>query len=101
MPEAFQTSEDFALQLDADDSLRPFRDRFHLPVGPDRRPLIYFVGNSLGLMPRATRALVEAELDDWSKLGVDAHLDGQTPWYSYHETVREPAARIVGAQPNE
>ena len=32
---------------------------------------------------------------------VDAHLDGATPWYSYHETLREPAARLVGAKPNE
>ena len=24
-----------------------------------------------------------------------------TPWYTYHETLREPAARLVGAQPNE
>src|SRR3954462_582004 len=101
MSTAFQTNEEFALQLDADDPLRHFRERFHLPVGPDGKPLIYFVGNSLGLMPKTTRALVEAELDDWAKLGVDAHLEGGTPWYSYHETVREPAARIVGARPNE
>ena len=35
------------------------------------------------------------------RLAVDAHLDGTTPWYSYHETLREPAARLVGAKPNE
>ena len=28
-------------------------------------------------------------------------LAAKTPWYSYHETLREPAARLVGAQPNE
>ncbi len=52
-------------------------------------------------MPKATRGLIDQELDDWARLGVDAHLDGTTPWYSYHETVREGAARLVGAQPNE
>ncbi len=28
-------------------------------------------------------------------------LKAKTPWYSYHETLREPAARLVGAQPIE
>jgi kynureninase len=52
-------------------------------------------------MPKATRQIVEQELDDWARLAVDAHFDAATPWYSYHETLREPAARMVGAQPNE
>ncbi|MEO5753864.1 MAG: kynureninase, partial [Chthoniobacterales bacterium] len=78
-----------------------FRERFHLPVDGEGRALIYFVGNSLGLMPKVTRQILTQELDDWSRLGVDGHFDAATPWYSYHETVREPAARLVGAQPNE
>jgi kynureninase len=45
--------------------------------------------------------MVEQELDDWASLGVDAHLNAKTPWYSYHETLREPMARLVGAKPNE
>ncbi|CAN5605963.1 kynureninase [soil metagenome] len=97
----FSPDEDFALRLDAGDTLRSFRERFHLPRGSDGKPLIYFVGNSLGLMPKATRQAVEQELNDWEKLGVDGHLEAATPWYSYHETLREPAARLVGAQPNE
>ena len=60
-----------------------------------------FAGNSLGLMPKAAKEIVDQELDDWARLGVEAHLKARTPWYSYHETVREPAARLVGAQPNE
>ena len=32
---------------------------------------------------------------------MDAHLNAKTPWYSYHETLREPTARLVGAQPIE
>jgi kynureninase len=98
---SFSAAEDFALRLDAEDPLRHFRDRFHLPLGKDGQPLIYFAGNSLGLMPKSARRLVEQELNDWARLGVDAHLDGQTPWYSYHETLREPVARLVGARPSE
>ncbi len=101
LPDSFSPDEDFALQQDREDGLRAFRDRFHIPAGPDGKPLIYFVGNSLGLMPKTTRKIVEQELDDWARFGVDGHFDAATPWYSYHETLREPAARLVGALPNE
>ncbi|HWM25858.1 MAG TPA: kynureninase [Chthoniobacterales bacterium] len=97
----FSPDEEFALQLDAEDALRHFREKFHLPLGADGKPLIYLAGNSLGLMPKSARKIVEQELDDWARLAVDAHLKAATPWYSYHETVREPAARLVGAQANE
>jgi kynureninase len=97
----FSPDEDFARQLDAGDPLRAFRERFHIPRAADGTPVIYFVGNSLGLMPKATRAVVTQELEDWANLAVDAHLDGSTPWYSYHESVRDSASRLVGAQPHE
>src|SRR5881275_264690 len=97
----FSAGEKFAQQLDAEDPLRSFRDRFHLPVGANGEPLIYFAGNSLGLMPKSAKQIVEQELEDWAKLGVDAHLTAKTPWYSYHEKLREPAARLVGARPIE
>src|SRR5690606_7514797 len=57
--------------------------------------------NSLGLMPRGARAEVEQVLDDWARLGVDAHLHGHEPWYRYHERFRAPLARVVGALPGE
>src|SRR5437867_10892674 len=93
----FSTDEDFALQLDAEDPLRHFREKFHLPHGKNGKPVIYFAGNSLGLMPKAARQIVEDELDNWARLGVDAHHATGTPWYSYHEALREPTARLVGA----
>jgi kynureninase len=101
MTMTFAVDEEFAQQLDAEDPLRSFRDRFHLPLGDNGEPLIYFAGNSLGLMPKSAKQIVEQELDDWANLGVDAHLKANTPWYSYHETLREPAARLVGARPTE
>jgi len=97
----FSTDEDFALQLDADDPLRDFREEFYLPLGKDGKPVIYFAGNSLGLMPKSARQIVEEELDNWATLGVDAHHATGTPWYSYHEALREPTARLVGAKPVE
>ena len=87
--------------MDAEDPLRSFREKFHLPRGNKGKPLIYLAGNSLGLMPKSARKLVEQEMDDWAALGVDAHLEADTPWYSYHENLREPMARVVGARPLE
>jgi kynureninase len=97
----FSADEQFALQLDSDDSLRRFREKFYLPLGKDGKQLIYFAGNSLGLMPKSAEAIVEEELNNWAKLGVDAHHATGTPWYTYHEALREPTARLVGAKPLE
>jgi kynureninase len=97
----FSTDENFARQLDAADPLSQFREKFHLPHGKDGKPLIYFAGNSLGPMPKAARQIVVEELDNWASLGVDAHHATGTPWYSYHEALREPTARLAGAKPLE
>src|SRR5918911_530413 len=97
----FSAEENFARRLDQEDPLRDFRQRFHLPLGRDSKPLIYFAGNSLGLMPKSARNVIERELNHWAELGVDAHHQAGTPWYTYHESVREPLARLVGARPGE
>src|SRR5438128_1379740 len=52
-------------------------------------------------MPRSAKRIVEQELEDLANLGVDAHLEAAMPWYTYHETLREPAARLAGAKPIE
>ena len=55
----FAPDEAFARRLDDEDPLSSFRDRFCLPAGRDGEPLAYFAGNSLGLMPKSARALVD------------------------------------------
>src|SRR6266545_2464515 len=97
----FFADETFAREMDAQDPLRNFREQFYVPLGKDGKPLIAFAGNSLGLMPKSARAIVEEELNNWERLGVDAHHAAGTPWYSYHEALREPTARLVGAKPLE
>ena len=97
----FSVDEKFVYDIDAQDPLRDFRDCFHLPLGKDGKPLIYFAGNSLGLMPKSARQILDEELDNWAKFGVDAHHAAGTPWYSSHEALREPVARLVGAKPIE
>ncbi len=87
--------------LDAQDPLAGFRSRFHIPPGPNGVSAAYFCGNSLGLQPRGVDADLSAELGDWQRLAVRAHLEGRSPWYSYHMQFREPGARVVGARPHE
>jgi kynureninase len=97
----WQPDEAFARHLDDTDPLKSYRDQFHIPGRADGRPSIYFCGHSLGLQPRGARAFIEQELDNWAKLGVEAHFRGRSPWYSYHELFRDSGARLVGALPGE
>ena len=60
---------------------------FLIPPDSAGNPRIYLAGNSLGLQPVSIREAVEQELEDWGRLAVDAHFDGRTPWYNYHESV--------------
>jgi kynureninase len=98
---AWQPEEAFARRLDEADPLRKYRNEFHIPRRADGQPQIYFCGHSLGLQPRRAKAFIEQELDDWARLGVEAHFRGQTPWYSYHELFREAGSRLVVATPRE
>lgn len=93
-------SDAYAQARDAADPLRGFRDEFHLPLH-DGAPQAYFVGNSLGLQPKGARAHVEEVLDKWATEAVEGHFTGQAQWMPYHELVREPLARVVGALPHE
>jgi len=97
----YRPGADFAREMDAADPVAGFRERFFHPKGPDGSDLIYFTGNSLGLMPKTARVYVDQELKDWEKLGVEAHLQAKTPWLPYHEFLTEKMAAIVGAKPIE
>jgi kynureninase len=98
---AFDAAEAWAMEEDRRDPLAWAREEFALPRDADGTPLAYMSGNSLGLMPNVVPELMRAELEDWARLGVEGHFDARTPWYSYHEAVREPLARLVGASPDE
>lgn len=98
--DGFEASRDFARSLDDTDALASYRSRFAIPrIG--EREAIYLVGNSLGLMPHAAREAVELELDAWASQAVDAHFKESHPWYTYHESVRDNGATLVGAKPAE
>ena len=100
MSSDYQATAAWAQAADAADPLRAFRDEFLIPPHAGRDSA-YFCGNSLGLQPRAVRAALAAELDDWAQLGVEGHFKGRLPWMDYHEFVRDDLAAVVGALPSE
>jgi kynureninase len=90
-----------ALARDAADPLSSYRGRFLIPRQADGSPAIYLAGQSLGLQPRTARTAIEAELDAWARLGVDAWFDPDRSWFTLDDTLRDPMARVVGARPSE
>jgi kynureninase len=97
----YRTDAGFAHELDSSDPLSAYRERFYFPKLPDGPEVIYFTGNSLGLMPKTARAFVEQELDDWERLAVEGHVKAKTPWLPYHEYLTKQTARVIGAKPVE
>jgi kynureninase len=90
-----------ARALDSADPLAGFREQFHIPRGRDGTPVLYLVGNSLGLQPKRTASYVLAELEKWQQLGVRGHFEGEHPWMPYHEFLAGNMASLVGALPQE
>ncbi len=97
----FNTSASFAAEMDARDPLAQFRKQFHIPLAPDGSPSVYLCGHSLGLQPKRAREYIAQELDDWAKLGVEAHFHGRNPWMPYHRFLTDNMAGVVGAEPAE
>ncbi len=96
----FQSGKDFAIAMDERDPLRAYRERFLLPkyAGSD---CIYLCGHSLGLQPKTAATYIQRELDDWAKLGVEAHFHAKNPWMPYHRLLTEQTAELIGAEPAE
>ncbi len=90
----------YALEQDRNDPLAQYRHRFKHPR-LNGEPVIYFAGNSLGLMPITAVDAVQAEMNDWAALGVEGHFQARNPWYDYHTSLTPLVADLVGAQEAE
>ena len=89
-PDAF----DRAAALDAADPLSSFRDRF-VVTDPN---LVYFDGNSLGRLPRATaERLTRVVADEWG----GELIRGWEHWIGEPERVGDLIAPLIGAGPGE
>jgi kynureninase len=93
-------SIEYARALDAQDSLKAFRDQFYFPKH-NGKEVIYFTGNSLGLQPKTVASYIQQELDDWANLGVEGHFHAKHPWMHYHEFFTKQLADLVGAKETE
>ena len=96
----FETSQEFAKRLDAQDPLKQFRDEFRIPVH-NKQEQIYFLGNSLGLQPKRTTSFIKEILDQWNTYGVEAFFEGSNPWIDYHDGLQHSLSKIVGSHPHE
>jgi kynureninase len=100
MPATYEASLEYAQTQDQIDFLYSFRERFLFPQH-EGRDVIYFCGNSLGLQPKSVSYLMEKELADWARHGVEGHFRAQYPWFSYHHIFEERLSKIVGARKDE
>ena len=83
-----------------DDALAKFQNEFHIPQH-NSEDEIYFVGNSLGLMPKRAASFLQTEIENWKTLGVRGHFEGDSPWMPYHETLCPVMADLIGAKRSE
>lgn len=98
--------------------LPTFRDEFQIPTfkslgitppnGFTEDSLsVYLAGNSLGLMPKATRKALADELDAWAERGVESHFNhpgegnGKTSWVDIDLPLIPALANLVGATQKE
>lgn len=79
-----------------------------LPAAADpTAPTHYLCGNSLGCMPRSTRAAINRELDAWAERGVESHFrhsgepDGFTSWVDIDLPLSRLMPPLVGAREHE
>ena len=93
----YEASLSFAEQMDQNDPLKDYRRMFHFHRMGGKE-VIYFCGNSLGLMSKTTTEMVNKELEVWAKKGV---IGQHTYWEPYHEHLSKSTARLVGAKPSE
>ena len=90
-----QTDLAYAEELDANDPLAHFRERFVITD----HDLIYMDGNSLGRLPQSTVNLAEEIIQhQWGDRLIRYWNEG---WFTAPERVGAKIARLIGAEPDE
>jgi kynureninase len=112
------SAEDEYRQLD--DKFPTYKSDFNIPTFKSldiptdsaedaNKEVVYFCGNSLGLMPKQTRKYINDELDAWSDRAVESHFrhsganekDGKTSWVDIDLPLVPLLAPIVGGLESE
>ena len=89
-----RTDAAYAQELDAQDPLADFKDRF-VVTDPD---LIYLDGNSLGRLPKATKTLMDELLNDWGDRLIRIWKEKH---FNIAREVGHKLADLLGAQHDE
>ncbi len=96
MKYSFENGLSFARQMDEQDKLKNFRDRFYLNEGE-----IYMDGNSLGLCSKDAEESLMRALHDWKTMGINMWTKTEPSRFLYHDHLGELMAPLVGAEPDE
>ena len=96
----FENTIEFAKNLDINDPLKNFREKFLIP-SVNGKEQIYFLGNSLRLQSKNIKEEINKILDQWAGFGVEGFFMGNDRWLDYHDQLTKPLSKIVGAKPNE
>lgn len=97
MLDKFSTEYNFAKNLDTEDPLKTYKNKFILPSSNP----IYLCGHSLGLQPKDASKYVNDEIDSWAELAVKGHHEGKSPWLDYHCYLNSAMSKIVGSKESE
>lgn len=89
-------SEDYSKQLDQQDNLKHFRERFYI-----NKDSIYMDGNSLGLLSKDAETSLLRIIDEFKELGINGWMGAKEPWFTYAEKLGAKEAGLVGALEDE
>jgi len=92
----FELGEEYALRMDAEDPLAPYRERFYQIPGK-----IYMDGNSLGLLSKDAERSLKRVFEEWKSLSIGGWTGAEIPWITYAERLGAMEAGLVGAEPDE
>ena len=87
----FSPSLDFAQQLDSQDPLASYRDQFLI----HDQSLVYFDGNSLGMMPKVAQQKAKQIVDE--QWGVDLIRGWNKGWWEAPARVGDKIGQLIGA----
>ncbi|XP_063829850.1 kynureninase-like [Ostrinia nubilalis] len=96
MEKQYSDGLDYPKELDNNDRLGHFRQRFFLKKG-----VIYMCGNSLGLASKDAEAIILILLDKWKDHGVKIWNVDNGKYYMYSECLAKLMAPLVGAEKDE
>lgn len=96
----FEATLDFAKKSDKNDPLKNFRKQYFFPKHK-KDTVIYFCGNSLGLLSKNVKEAIDQELKDWKELAIYGYAQAKSPWLYYQNNFRKALSRIMGCKEDE